>query len=57
MLLPETLLPAFERELSFYSCAVPVLEQYILAELLNRGDFERHINRVRRRLRRGQTPE
>lgn len=57
MLLPETLLPAFERELSFYSCAVPVLEQYILTELLNRGDFERHINRVRRRLRRGQTPE
>lgn len=53
MLLPEPLAAAFAQKLSFYSCAVPSLEQYILAELLNSGDFERHINRARRRLRKG----
>jgi DNA-binding transcriptional MocR family regulator len=25
--------------------------QYVLTELLNNGDFERHINRVRRKMR------
>lgn len=52
MLLPEALAADHAARLSFYSCAVPSLEQYILAELLRSGDFERHINRVRRRLRR-----
>ena len=28
-----------------------VFEQYVLAELINSGDFERHINRVRRERR------
>ncbi|MBR1472045.1 MAG: PLP-dependent aminotransferase family protein [Lachnospiraceae bacterium] len=53
MILPAELLEAFTQRLGFYSCTVPLLEQYVLAELLNSGDFERHINRVRRRLRRG----
>lgn len=48
MLLPEELLPTFEQRLGFYSCTVPVFEQYVLAELIGSGDFERHINRVRR---------
>ncbi len=48
MVLPEALLGDFDRKLGFYSCTVPVLEQYVLAELLQSGDFERHINRVRR---------
>lgn len=48
LLLPESLLPVFEKKLGFYSCTVPVFEQYVLTELLNSGDFERHINRVRR---------
>lgn len=48
MVLPEPLLPIFEEKLGFYSCTVPTFEQYVLAELLNGGDFERHINRVRR---------
>ncbi|MBR3514732.1 MAG: PLP-dependent aminotransferase family protein [Lachnospiraceae bacterium] len=51
MILPTQLVEVFTRKLGFYSCAVPLLEQYVLAELLNGGDFERHINRVRRRLR------
>ena len=48
LLLPEGLLAPFEEKLGFISCTVPVLEQYVLAELINSGDFERHINRVRR---------
>lgn len=48
MVLPEKMLIDFERKLGFYSCTVPVFEQYVLAELINNGDFERHINRIRR---------
>ncbi|MDO4493429.1 MAG: PLP-dependent aminotransferase family protein [Clostridia bacterium] len=51
MVLPERLLPAFEERLGFYSCTVPVFEQYVLAELLHGGDFERHLNRERRKRR------
>ena len=53
MVLPESLTDAFEQSAGFYSCTVPVFEQYVLAELLSNGDFERHINRVRRRRRKG----
>ena len=52
MVLPENLLEEFENKIGFYSCTVPVFEQYVLAELINNGDFERHINRVRRARRR-----
>lgn len=51
LVLPEKLLNDFEEKLGFYSCTVPVFEQYVLAELINSGDFERHINRVRRERR------
>ena len=51
MVLPEAQVEPFEKTVGFYSCTVPVFEQYVLAELLNNGDFERHINRVRRRRR------
>ena len=51
MLLPESLTEQYERTLGFYSCTVPLFEQYVLAELLRGGDFERHINRVRRQKR------
>lgn len=49
--LPEKLADAFREKLGFYSCTVPTFEQYVLAELINNGDFERHINRVRRNMR------
>ena len=55
--LPAGLLPAFREKAGFYSCAVPAFEQYVLAELLNSGDFERHINRVRRKRRREMSGE
>ncbi len=51
MVLPLSLVNEFENKLGFYSCTVPTFEQYVLAELINNGDFERHINRVRRNLR------
>ncbi|MCR5431686.1 MAG: PLP-dependent aminotransferase family protein [Lachnospiraceae bacterium] len=51
MLLPEDLLKDFTNRLGFYSCTVPLFEQFVLAELLRSGDFERHINRVRRKKR------
>ncbi len=51
LVLPEGLLSEFEEKLGFYSCTVPVFEQYVIAELINSGDFERHINRVRRERR------
>ena len=54
MVLPERLLEAYREKLDFYSCTVPVFEQYVLTELLNSGDFERHINRVRRARRKAK---
>lgn len=54
MVIPKALIKLFEQKVSFYSCPVPTVEQYVLSELLNNGDFERHINRVRRRNRTAQ---
>lgn len=51
MVLPKQLVQSFEEKLGFYSCTVPTFEQYVLTELINNGDFERHINRVRRSIR------
>ncbi len=51
MVLPEQLLSEYERKLSFYSCTVPVFDQYVLAEFIRGGDLERYINRRRRKLR------
>ncbi|MBR5232180.1 MAG: PLP-dependent aminotransferase family protein [Clostridia bacterium] len=48
MVLPRQLIAPFREKLGFYSCTVPTLEQYVLTELIGSGDFERHINRVRR---------
>lgn len=48
MVLPKQLVPVFESRLGFYSCTVPTFMQLVLAELILHGDFERHINRVRR---------
>lgn len=55
MVLPEQFTDKFTKELGFYSCTVPVFEQYVLAEFINNGDFERHINRIRRKRRQQKT--
>ncbi len=51
MVLPNELVRPFFDKVGFYSCPVPVFEQYVLAEFIRNGDFERHINRTRRKLR------
>lgn len=51
MVIPKHLVNVYEEKLGFYSCTVPTFMQYVLTELLNNGDFERHINRVRRKMR------
>lgn len=50
LILPDVLLPSAEALFREASCPVPVMDQYILAEFLNSGAFERHLNRARRRL-------
>jgi len=47
MVLPEGLLQEYRQKLGFYSCTVANFEQYILAEFIRRGHFEKHINRMR----------
>ena len=51
MILPKYLLERYEKSLGFYSCTVPTYIQFVLAQLIENGDFERHINRVRRKKR------
>ena len=54
MVLPKHLVEEFRQRLGFYSCTVPTFEQFVLTALINDGDFERHINRVRREKRRSK---
>ncbi len=51
LVLPEPLVDPWREKLGFYSCTVPVFEQYVLAAFLNNGELERYINRRRRKLR------
>ena len=51
LVLPEPLVDRWHERLGFYSCTVPVFEQYVLAAFLNNGELERYINRRRRKLR------
>ena len=55
MVLPPRLTEVFMNKAGFYSCPVPAFEQYVLATLIDTGDFERHINRIRRQERRKQS--
>lgn len=50
MILPEPLLAEYEEKMQNSSCSVPVMDQYILSEFLRTGDFERHLNHVRRKM-------
>lgn len=51
MVIPQKLMPIFKEKAGFYSCTVSVLEQLIVAEFIDSGDFERHLNRTRRKRR------
>lgn len=51
MVLPPELMDRWLRELDFYSCAVPALEQHVLARFLSGGHYERHLARMRKEYR------
>lgn len=51
MILPDSLMAHYRQHLGFYSCTVPVFEQFTLARFLNEGYFEKHISRMKRRYR------
>ena len=52
LVLPPSLVDVYTDRVGFYACPVPTFVQLVLAQLLLDGDFERQINRVRRRKRR-----
>lgn len=49
--LPPHLLEELRQRLGFYSSAVPTFEQYTLAQFIADGAYEKHVNRLRKRLR------
>lgn len=51
MVLPDELMERFRRDLGFYASSVSSVDQVALARLLESGDYERHVNRVRIRAR------
>ena len=51
MVLPDELMERFRRNLGFYASSVSSVDQVALARLLESGDYERHVNRVRVRAR------
>ena len=59
MVLPPRLLEQYRRELDFYACTVPALEQHVLARFLSGGYYEQHLSRMRKeyRLRRAAVLE
>ncbi len=57
LVLPEALLPLWQERLGFYACTVPVFEQMVLAALIRDGELERWVNRRRRRIRQGKSPQ
>lgn len=47
MVLPDELLRTYTDKLNFLSCTVSLIEQLTLSEFIDKGYFERHINRTR----------
>ena len=51
MVLPPRLLEYYRKELDFYACTVPVLDQHVLARFLSGGHYEQHLSRMRKEYR------
>lgn len=51
MILPAQLMEKYKENMSFYSCSVSGIEQYMLARFISEGYFERHINRMKTQYR------
>lgn len=47
MVLPENLMSLYREKCAFLNCTVPRIEQSILQKFLERGHFERHLNKMR----------
>lgn len=47
MVLPEKLLEIYRKDLNFYICPVPTIEQKVMQRFMDDGHFERHLNRMR----------
>lgn len=46
MILPEILLECYLEQYENYNCMVPLLNQYVVARLLETGDYERQVRRM-----------
>lgn len=55
MVLPPRLLERYRRELGFYACTVPGLDQHVLARFLAGGAYEQHLARMRKEYRTRRT--
>ena len=51
MVLPDELMERYDRGLGFYASSVSSIDQIALARLLESGEYERHVSRVRKRAR------
>lgn len=52
MVLPKQLLQCYKEELNFYHSSVSRIDQHILTQFMREGDFEKHLNRMRKVYRR-----
>lgn len=52
LVVPPSLLLAFQKNLSYYNTTITHPDQLVLARFIDSGDFERHINRMRTLYRR-----
>lgn len=52
MVLPKQLTTLYKEKLSYFQCSVSRIDQHILAQFMQEGDFERHLNRMRNVYRR-----
>lgn len=57
MVLPKALVSTFDNRLGFYASTVSTLLQLTVAELVDSGAFERHMNRIRRQRRKTCRPQ
>ncbi|MDO5734127.1 MAG: PLP-dependent aminotransferase family protein [Eubacteriales bacterium] len=47
LVLPKSLIHAYQNKQVLFPCPVPVLTQLVMAELIASGEFSRHLNRMR----------
>ncbi|MFJ8246964.1 PLP-dependent aminotransferase family protein [Peribacillus asahii] len=52
MVLPKSLLQHYQAQLTFYHSTVSRIDQHVLTQFMRQGDFEKHLNRMRKVYRR-----